>query len=99
MSGTGRTRSDTTAAGISEGVVSSPATSVLTAEEIQTMILSALRQQEENWSASGRLLPTGGNVNIENVDTSPAAESSPKSVTFQFVTDPYKSDFNPGDRH
>ena len=53
MSSIGRTRSDTAAAGILEGGLSSPATSVLTAEDIQTMILSALRQQEENWSASG----------------------------------------------
>ena len=59
------------------------------------LLVSALRQQEENWSASGRFLPTGGIVNIENVETTSVAESIPKSVHFQFVTDPYKSDFNP----
>ena len=82
MSGTGRTRSDTAAAGILEIGLSSPATSVLTADEIQTTILNALKQQEENWSASGRLLPPGGTVNLENVETTSVAESIPKSVHF-----------------
>ena len=80
MSGIGRTRSDTAAAGNSEGGLSSPATPVLTAKDIQAIIVSALRQQEENWSASGRLLPAGGNVNIENVETISVAESISKSV-------------------
>ena len=63
------------------------------------MILNALRQQEENWSASGCLLPSGGNVNIENAETTPVAESIPKLTNSQFITDPYKMDFNPEDRH
>ena len=73
MSGTGTIWSDTAAAGITEGGPTSPATSVLTAYEIQTMILSALRLQEENLFASSRLLPSGGNVNVENVETTPLA--------------------------
>ena len=44
-------------------------------------------------------MPVGGNINIADIDTTSVADTSPKSVTFQFVTDPYKSDFNPGDRH
>ena len=99
MSGTGRTRSELAAAGNLEGDLSSPVLQGLTAEAIQAMISTALNQQEATWSASGRLLPAGGNVNIENVETTSVAESPQKSVHFQFVTDPYKSDFNPGDRH
>ena len=99
MSGTGRTRSELAAAGNSDGDVSSPAIPNLTAEVIETMIASALATQEATWSANGRLLPVGRNINIENVAPTSVAETSPKSVTFQFVIDPYKSDFNPGDRH
>ena len=83
MSGTGRTRSEMAAAGNSEGDLSSPVIPGLTAEAIQAMISTALTQQEATWSASGRLLPAGGNVNIENVETTLVAESIPKSVHFQ----------------
>ena len=97
IGGTGRTRSDTAAVEISKGGVCPPATSVFTVDEIQTIFLNDLRQQEENCSASGHLLSSGGNVNVENVETTPVAYSIPKTSNSQFVTDPYKSDFNPGD--
>ena len=47
MSGAGRIQSDTTDVGISEGGHFSPTTSVLTVDEMQTIIIGALRQQEE----------------------------------------------------
>ena len=92
MSGKGRTRSDTEAVGMLEGGLSSPITSVLTADEIQIMIISALGQQEETRSAYGRLLPTGGNVNTENVETASVAESIPKSTNSQFIAYHFYSD-------
>ena len=44
MSGTGRTRSDKADAGISDGDPSSPATSALTAADVQRIVLETLRQ-------------------------------------------------------
>ena len=53
MSGTGKTRSEMAAAGNLEGDLSSPVIPGLTVEAIQAMILSALTQPVETWSASG----------------------------------------------
>ena len=47
MSGTGRTRSDTAAAGNSEGDLSSPVIQGLTAEAIQAMISTALSNKKQ----------------------------------------------------
>ena len=58
---------------------------MVTTEEVQALIEEAKTQLLDDLAADNRLLPPGG---------LPPSTSPPK----QYVTDPYESNFNPGDK-
>ena len=68
---------------------------VLTATDVSALIAQALLNQEQSWTASGRLVSAGLPSSV------PVQQPYPNmsSQFCQFVTDPYKSDFNPGDKN
>ena len=58
-----------------------------TATEIVTLINNAIIAHETSLTAAGRLIPIAG-----------LPRPLPTTVVSQYVTDPYKGDFNPADK-